>query len=195
MFDFSLDLRRKAARKRAVDERDSFRAILSSLLNALRTSEPDRVHELFSFIRSDPSMGHVVTALAQPEFNLNNLDALDTITASSMEEALLSLCPPSGLKWMSSTPTNAESSVVGSLLQVPAKPWTNVTYDDKLVTHLVTLYFTWSHPCLQVLEETIFRSCMKAGDLNSAYCTPFLVNCILALATVCNHSSNARSGS
>lgn len=81
----------------------------------------------------------------------------------------------------------ADSSVDGPLLQVPAKPWTDVTDDDELVSHLVTLYFTWSHPCLQVLEEAIFRSHMNAGYLDSAYCTPFLVNCILALATVRCH--------
>jgi hypothetical protein len=50
------------------------------------------------------------------------------------------------------------------LVQVPAKPWTAVTDDGQLVSHLVSLYFTWDNP--------------------SEFCTPLLVNSVLAMASV-----------
>lgn len=70
------------------------------------------------------------------------------------------------------------------LFEVPAKPWTKVTDDDYLVSHLVSLYFTWDHPCSQFLDQRIFLEHMKLGDLRSEFCTPLLVNSILSTASV-----------
>lgn len=70
------------------------------------------------------------------------------------------------------------------LFEVPAKPWTKVTDDNYLVSHLVSLYFTWDHPCSQFLDQRIFLEHMKLGDRRSEFCTPFLVNSILSMASV-----------
>jgi hypothetical protein len=70
------------------------------------------------------------------------------------------------------------------LFEVPAKPWTQVTNDDYLVSHLVSLYFTWDHPCSQFLDQRTFLTHMKQGDSRSEFCTPLLVNSLLSLASV-----------
>lgn len=70
------------------------------------------------------------------------------------------------------------------LFEVPAKPWTKVTDDNYLVSHLVSLYFTWDHPCSQFLDQRIFLEHMKLGDRGSEFCTPLLVNSILSMASV-----------
>jgi len=70
------------------------------------------------------------------------------------------------------------------LYKVSARPWTDVTHDDDFVSHLVSLYFTWDHPCAQFLDQGTFIDHMKRGDVNSQFCTPLLVNSLLSMASV-----------
>ncbi|GIC86071.1 uncharacterized protein Aud_002433 [Aspergillus udagawae] len=39
------------------------------------------------------------------------------------------------------------------ILFAPAKPWTTVTDSDRLVSHLLSLYFTWDYPCYACLRK------------------------------------------
>jgi hypothetical protein len=71
------------------------------------------------------------------------------------------------------------------LYKVPAKPWTRLTDDDDLVSHLISLYLEWVNPFFRVLDEDLFIRAMQSGDFNSEYCSPFLVNAMLAYACVC----------
>lgn len=144
------------------------------------------INQLVNFIRSDASMGRIVTVLADTSISLDDFSSINLDNNQSVESAIQSLLPPSA-----SCSTNTcsritlESLVDIPLFQVPAKPWTNVTDDDNLVSHLVSLYFTWDHPCWQLVDQKVFLLHMKTGDLGSQYCTPFLVNSILAMANVC----------
>ncbi|CAD0089810.1 unnamed protein product, partial [Aureobasidium vineae] len=67
-------------------------------------------------------------------------------------------------------------------VKVRAKPWTLITDDDDLVSHLISLYLEYVNPFFRALEDDLFVQAMQSGDLNSEYCSPFLVNSILALA-------------
>ncbi|KAI3058354.1 transcriptional regulator family: Fungal Specific TF [Aspergillus niger] len=69
------------------------------------------------------------------------------------------------------------------LFQVPSKPWTAVTNDDHLVSHLISLYFTWDHPTLQVVDQEMFLKHMTIKKINPDCCTSLLVNSILAVAS------------
>lgn len=134
------------------------------------------MEELLDFIRNSPAVDPIIAALEQYPDSHNGANSLDTTGFASAEDALLSMGPQQephmmGNNWQ-------------SLLYVPAKPWTRVTDSDEMVSHLVSLFFTWDHPCLQVLDQTVFLAHMNC-DTASAFCTPFLVNCILALAIVC----------
>lgn len=121
-------------------------------------------------------MDSIIAARENPEYSLNGGNSLVTTGFASAEDAILALCP----QQESHTVENG----LESPLQVPAKPWTRVTDSDEMVSHLVSLYFTWDHPCLQVLDQALFLAHMNSNTA-SAFCTPFLVNCILALAIVC----------
>lgn len=69
-------------------------------------------------------------------------------------------------------------------LKVPARPWTSVTDDADLVSHLVSLYFTWNYPFQGFLDQEVFLRHMKSGDLRSEFCSPYLVNALLSNACV-----------
>ncbi|KAL5045865.1 hypothetical protein BDW71DRAFT_197894 [Aspergillus fruticulosus] len=76
-------------------------------------------------------------------------------------------------------------------VKVPAKPWTNVTDDDALVSHLVSLYFTWDYPFYAFVEPEIMIRHMRERKLQSDFCSPFLVNALLANACHYSHYSEA----
>lgn len=44
----------------------------------------------------------------------------------------------------------------GPRFWVPASRWTNLTSDDKVVSHLVSIYLTWMAPYWRWVEEDLF---------------------------------------
>ncbi|KAL3430981.1 hypothetical protein BDV09DRAFT_188809 [Aspergillus tetrazonus] len=76
-------------------------------------------------------------------------------------------------------------------VKVPAKPWTTVTDDDGLVSHLVSLYFTWDYPFYAFVDPVILIRHMREGNMQSDFCSPFLVNALLANACHYSHYSEA----
>ncbi|KAL6234364.1 hypothetical protein BDW75DRAFT_251532 [Aspergillus navahoensis] len=73
----------------------------------------------------------------------------------------------------------------------PAYPWTTVTTDDGFVSHLISLYFTWNHSFSNWIGRDLFLRDLNSGNVNSPFCSPFLVNAILADA--CWYSSYPES--
>lgn len=69
-------------------------------------------------------------------------------------------------------------------LSVPAGPWVSDISDED-VTELVSVYFDLFWPYWRFVERDLFLESMRSGRPESSlYCSPFLVNCILALASV-----------
>ena len=73
------------------------------------------------------------------------------------------------------------------LQQEPITSWTEVTKDPQLIMHLVNMYFTWHYTYFTTLSRTLFWQDFKQGrpshntKRRTEYCTPLLVNAILAL--------------
>lgn len=45
---------------------------------------------------------------------------------------------------------------------------------------MINLYFEWEQPWFQVVNETLFRESLACGG---RYCSPLLLNCVLALGS------------
>ncbi|RDW56823.1 hypothetical protein BP5796_12890 [Coleophoma crateriformis] len=58
--------------------------------------------------------------------------------------------------------------------------WTTVTSDGELVEHLLALYFCWEYPIFATVSKEHFMEDFRKGSLR--YCSPMLVNALLALA-------------
>lgn len=84
---------------------------------------------------------------------------------------------------LSSPPGRSQGSAA------PTEPWTRVTSDYAFIEHLLSLYFCWEYPVFTILSERLFREDMRRGERR--YCTPLLVNAILAVA--CRFSDRAES--
>ncbi|KAK6519961.1 hypothetical protein TWF506_000255 [Arthrobotrys conoides] len=72
-----------------------------------------------------------------------------------------------------------------SLFNLPAAPWTTVTDDNEMVSHLLSSFATWDANTLHFFDMDIFLEGMEKE--NHSFCSPLLANSVLAIAC---HFSN-----
>ena len=99
-----------------------------------------------------------------------------------------------GQAWLRETPgaRNSRSLTFGQMespFRVTARPWTGVTCDDEMVSHLVSLFIVWLNPPFRFVDPDEFLQDMRSCDLQATHCSPLLVNSILAYASVCTATS------
>ncbi|PLB38625.1 uncharacterized protein BDW47DRAFT_131248 [Aspergillus candidus] len=187
--DEMADMRRKFAMKRKLDRLEQAEDILTQLIKALRDSENKRLSQLLNLIRSNASLEELQIFLQHqfsraeiersPELREIQLKIQRSSTESSSEEGFTTgrqQRPPRRM-------LELRRLVDIPVHRVPAKPWTTATADDDLVSHLVSLWLTWTFPFFHWLNADVFVRAMQSGDVNSPFCSPFLVNSILAEAS------------
>jgi len=76
-------------------------------------------------------------------------------------------------------------------LKVPAAAWTGITDDANLVKHLLALYFCWEYPTFASLSKEHFLRDFQDGI--DRYCSPILVNALLALGCRFSSQPNTRA--
>lgn len=76
-------------------------------------------------------------------------------------------------------------------MKVPPAIWTNVTTDTSLVQHLLALYFCWEYPTFASLSKEHFLKDFLDGRYR--YCSPILVNALLALGCRFSTQPNTRA--
>lgn len=72
----------------------------------------------------------------------------------------------------------------------PSEVWTSVTGDHAFVEHLMSMYFCWVHPTHTLFSKDVFLDDMAKG--RGKYCSPLLVNALLALACSYSDREDAR---
>lgn len=87
--------------------------------------------------------------------------------------------------------TNSPTSATGveqyQQMEDPLTSWTTVTTDPELVRHLINMYFCWHYSFFTTLSKHLFMKEFQLGKpppgsrRKSEYCTPLLVNAMLAL--------------
>lgn len=76
------------------------------------------------------------------------------------------------------SPSSEAGGFPGSAVSVGS--WTRITQSRPLIEHLLSLYFCWEYPVFTIISEHYFRNDMRDG--RRKYCSPLLVNAILAVA-------------
>lgn len=142
-------------------------------MEAIRTGDSGQVEDLIGMIRTTTSNEEVSNYLAT---NFPHVDEDESRSKSSTRQQ----SPQSSASRFSRTTLGLSTP----MFKVPAKPWTAVTDDDWLVSHLVSLWFTWRHWCYPFIDRDIFIAAMQSGEENGGVCTATLVNMILADACV-----------
>lgn len=188
--DSTADRRRRGALKRKIDELEDKEDLLVRLVGVLRESSNRRSFPLVNLIRSNASLPEISWYIDhqlprnEPSRTPDLLEAPhavgSAVSVDSRDDSR-SLRRILDAKRLSDIPR----------FRVPARPWTRVVDDDDLVSHLVSLWLTWCQPfggCW--VDRGRFLRDMQAGNVaGRRFCSPFLVNIILADACVCFSSS------
>jgi len=135
----------------------------------LSVAEPDQLNALCNTIRTSVGRQDIEKFLTDSNIRIGNGERQDHYQKSYKKHRPM---------------LGRIQDVVNPPLQVPTRPWTTVTDNGDLVSHLMSLWFTWVHPWWHWVDEEEFIKAMQAGDTSSLICTPYLVNMILADACV-----------
>ncbi|KAL4912317.1 fungal-specific transcription factor domain-containing protein [Aspergillus aurantiobrunneus] len=175
IFNENLDLRRKIAAQKAQGDLERYQKLLCDLLEYLRTANDERISRILGVIRAGGDV----------EYNANLVIQSALAEGSPFEDLVVDASDGSSEdnRVRKDSRITVEKLCDNPLFQVPSKPWTKVTDDDHLVSGLVSLYFTWDHPLMQVVDQEMFLRDMSAGDMSSEFCSPTLVDSILAVAS------------
>ena len=205
IFDESLDQRRRVAAKRTADELSYHRDLLNDLFRVIRAADEPRALRLLDIIRRDASADEIRAYIDE---TLSVLDSGDNNSDSDQEERMRTLHSARQTLITEGTGSSFRRKVMDihflcdeAPYKVRAAPWTTVTQDDDLVSHLVSLYFTWDYPFYSFLDREVFLRHMAAGtgtttssttgDGHSEFCSAFLVNAVLANACYFSEASEA----
>ncbi|KAE8365885.1 hypothetical protein BDV27DRAFT_144045 [Aspergillus caelatus] len=179
VFDETLDLRRKVAARRTLGELEYYRGLLYSLLESLRSSDEDKVNHILETIRGSALLSNIANVVDAPA----DLSDASSDNAKPLGNADDAIAQQERLAADAHSRITLEKLCDIPIFQVSVKPWTAVTDDDHLISHLISLYFTWDHPLSQIIDQRMFLRHMREGNKNTEFCTPFLVNSILAVAS------------
>lgn len=69
------------------------------------------------------------------------------------------------------------------VLWVPAEPWVE-GLNDEAMSHMISFFFSFLNPYWRYVEEEFFLESMRSRDVKSRYCTPLLVNSMVALVSL-----------
>ncbi|KAH8691636.1 hypothetical protein BGW36DRAFT_304596 [Talaromyces proteolyticus] len=188
------DGRRRTALKRKVEDLEQDREFLLRLVEALRDDDQHAL-QLFNLIRSNASLDDIRLAVenrltdrfprsSPSSSSLMSIDATGTAQAQTNNAQA----------WISN-PYNIHSHQsmrrqimdIDRLTEIPlfelaAQPWTETTTDNAFISHLISLWLSWDHVCRNWIDQDLFIKAMQSGDVNSPFCSPFLVNAILSQA-------------
>ncbi|KAJ9493182.1 hypothetical protein VN97_g79 [Penicillium thymicola] len=214
VYDPNSDHRRKGVYKKDTDTLRTRNTTLQTLIQAILNYEEADAFELVRQIRSCDDLEDVATSVIAQEKglmsadkaakesavsneNLAEIDQFESELAGKMSELMLD----GSRKFIGGTsnliflPPGSElhesASIQNNLLDVDNQThavsrWTEVTDDDSLIGHLMTMYFTWHYPFFTTLSKNMFYRDYIHG-VSSSYCSALLVNAILALG--CHFSS------
>ncbi|KAG2014428.1 hypothetical protein GB937_006653 [Aspergillus fischeri] len=187
--DESNDLRRKGALKRKAAMMEQDQELLIQLVSALRGSNERHVSHLVNMIRSHASLQEIREYITD-HLKLGTIE--DTSEVTEFRRQIRFLLDVEGPAFES---RKAQQVAHPRSFNVPAKPWTVVQCNNAFVSELVSLWFTWNHSMFPCIDRSLFVRDMRAGNVVCQYCSPFLVNAILADACALLDDSHSENGS
>lgn len=209
VYDPNSDHRRKGVYREKVDSSKARSSTLQILIEAILNATEDEVPEIVRKIRTCESLDTVAETILKE--GVGNPDGDDNMMleenyttdmpvegerdlARKMGELRLEngsvrfIGGTSHLIYLGNTAaTDPEPETMDLASNVdPITSWTEVTKDTELVVHLLNMYFTWHYSYFATLSKNLFyRDFFRgkpAGFLHkTTYCSPLLVNAMLAL--------------
>jgi hypothetical protein len=172
------------ATKLIMEDPSYHRDLLRDLLNVMRLVDNAHVQTLLGMIRADCSIEEMKLFVEKTLKDVQDAGR-DGETVKRLQDMRMRVRIESGEPPFRPQVMDIHYLCDQAPYKVPARPWTTVTDDDALVSHLISLYFTWDYPFYAFVDMRAFVHHMQDRNTNSDLCSPFLVNAMLANACVC----------
>lgn len=208
------DHRRKGVYKKEVDSSKAKNSTLQVLIQAILNADEDDVMDLVRQIRTCDSLEELaqhietqekVAAEEVPDSPIYRDDPsvpqFEAELSGKMGDLMLDgsvkfIGGTSNLIWLPEdyepqrTSGNSPGQQLGTRIVRPREEavlsWTTVTEDKELILHFINMYFCWHYAFFTTLAKQLFYRDFLTG-ISSQYCSPLLVNVMLALG--CHFSS------
>ena len=192
-YDVDSDHRRKAALKRDIETLKGRNDALGVIVASIRSSTDAEVSEIVQQIRSDEDLDALAESLKR------NVTLPERSNAKTAEGELSNLIGRPSLDAAgvvkhyghTSSLSLVSDSAQSAVHLLTSEPWTKVTSNSAFIDHITTLYFTWSHPFYSLFSKELFLNDMTEG--RDKYCSPLLVNALLAVGCAYSDRPEARS--
>ncbi|RDL38004.1 Zn2 DNA-binding protein [Venustampulla echinocandica] len=196
-YDIDSDHRRKGALKRDIAQLKEDLGPRNAILDAIRKGSESVVDDIIELIRSNPdeSWDSIAERVETPSFGATEKAPLSSYLEGEVDSfSVKALAKPGDSRQYGHT------SNLSSLLDDDIAPvseisqcgaWTNVTDNEDLIKHLLDVYLAWSHPLYMLFSEEAFLYGMQERKLK--YCTPLLVNAVLAVGCHFSDRPEARA--
>ncbi|KAJ5246212.1 Transcription factor [Penicillium chermesinum] len=206
IYDPNSDNRRKGVYKKDADAMRTKHTTLHTLIQALLNYEEEDAFDLVRQLRSCDDLEEVARSIVSQEKgfssgatkgdlagddNPSKFDQFESELSGRMSELVLDgsrkfIGGTSNLIFLPADSEFHDAPGAGDTHPNAVKSWTQVTEDDSLISHLLTMYFTWHYPFFTILSKDLFyRDYMRRTS--TSYCSALLVNAMLALG--CHFSS------
>ncbi|KAL4890218.1 fungal-specific transcription factor domain-containing protein [Aspergillus ambiguus] len=205
VYDPNSDHRRKGVYKKDTDTLRTKNTTLLTLIQAILNYEEEDAFELVRQIRSCDSLEEVAQSILgegkDPAGSTTEImpsieggaeaDQFESELAGKMSELVLDgsrkfiggtsnlIFLPPGSELNEFNPTDSRHDTNPANERCITR-WTQVTDDEQLISHLMTMYFTWHYPFFTTLSKELFYRDYVRG-VSSQYCSSLLVNAMLAL--------------
>ncbi|EPS45442.1 hypothetical protein H072_587 [Dactylellina haptotyla CBS 200.50] len=184
-----LDKRKRQHSQVDRDQKNREHDLLTRIFNATKYCHKEELPKLLEFIRGDATIeeiGEYVTEKFENNQHGYGTGSSESLLLGEDFEQNDTESEVSASRIIHRNPSSAMD--IGNIVQisipyVPSQPWTSVSTNDEFVSHLIQLYFTWEAPVYEIVEKDLFLADMRTCDIeNSTYCSPLLVNAMLAAA-------------
>ena len=191
-YDVDSDHRRKAALKRDIEALKGQNDALGIIVASIRSSTDAEVAEIIQQIRADEDLDSIADSLKK------NVMLPERSRDKSAEGELSNMIGRPSMDASGVVKHYGHTSSLGLVSDGERPPihlqtseaWTRVTRDAAFVEHLLSLYFCWAHPSYVLFPKELFLDDMTKGQ--SRYCSPLLVNALLAFACAYSDRPEAR---
>ncbi|RDW91538.1 hypothetical protein BP5796_02703 [Coleophoma crateriformis] len=196
-YDIDSDRRRKGALKRDIKHLIEDNERREFILDALRNAADADLDDVVQIIRSDRTYEAIAEALENLNLNLTtrNHSERPTLEGELADFVGKPCTDKDGQTRLYGHTSNlailGNDEAVHSKAIIEAVTWTKVTSDVEFIKHLFNLYFAWSHPFYVLFPQETFFKAMR--DRNTKYCSPLLVNAVLAVGCHFSDRPEARA--
>ncbi|KAJ5325685.1 uncharacterized protein N7506_008787 [Penicillium brevicompactum] len=170
------DQRRKHALKRKLSGLEQKGQLLDDLIRTLQTTDEECAAQVLTLVRAHASLEQIRAYLDDVGRSCDDFESTPELKSAIEDFQNLDEIPRSASRPRLDDQKQSEKVI----FDVPSTPWTKVTNDDQFVSRLISLWFTWAHPYLNWIDRDLFIRDMLSGDTDAKFCSPFLVNVILA---------------